>query len=256
MSCRLLSESRHLQDGRKSFYNFKELFKALLFYFNVNSSANHTTLRFMKSIHITIVALLACMSLQAQKVQKNFTFTNLQEALDNAEEVIRLDLSNQTLDFSKVPFEQFKNLEYLSLKDDKLSSFPEAILELENLRILDLSGNDFERLPENFFQLQKIEELYLNNDQKLNVERTVLQLSKLPNLSSLHLEGDRIKKLPSEMVNLKKLKFLYLTNNELEDIPLFLMDLEQLKFLDIQDNAIPKIKIQEYDPKGNIEVKF
>jgi len=75
-------------------------------------------------------------------------FTNLEEALKNPNEVFRLDLSNQLLNNTQLEaLTKFKNLRFLSLKNDHLKEVPKSISELTNLRVLDLSGNDFKFLP-------------------------------------------------------------------------------------------------------------
>ncbi|MFT7230731.1 MAG: Leucine-rich repeat (LRR) protein, partial [Bacteroidia bacterium] len=70
-------------------------------------------------------------------------FTSLSEALENPENVYRLNLSNQNVRFSDTIWSKFTNLKYLSLKNDHLKNIPAEIGNLKNLEVLDLSGNDF-----------------------------------------------------------------------------------------------------------------
>lgn len=91
----------------------------------------------------------------------------------NPDQVIRLDLSNQRIDFSASLFKKFKNLEYLSLRGDHLNEIPLEITELKNLKVLDLSGNDFVTLPESFFKLRNLEELYLNEEVNMDLSQTI-----------------------------------------------------------------------------------
>ena len=54
---------------------------------------------------------------QIDTQKENFKkFTNIKEALLNPENVIYLDLSNQTEGLSNIDFSRFKNLQYLNLK--------------------------------------------------------------------------------------------------------------------------------------------
>ena len=73
--------------------------------------------------------MLCTLSAQNTDSSKVYTFKNLEEALENPDKVKSLDLSNQEIDFNSVSLSKFKNLEYLSLKNDGLSEVPKEILE-------------------------------------------------------------------------------------------------------------------------------
>ena len=94
----------------------------------------------------------------------------MEEALKNPNEVFRLDLSNQLLNNTQLEaLTKFKNLRFLSLKNDHLKEVPKSISELTNLRVLDLSGNDFKFLPTEIKKLKKLEEIYLNNEPNADI---------------------------------------------------------------------------------------
>jgi len=63
--------------------------------------------------------------------QETKTYTSIEEALRNPETVRKLDLSNQKIDFPEGFWSKFKNLEYLSLKNDGLTFLPEGISQLQ-----------------------------------------------------------------------------------------------------------------------------
>ena len=107
-------------------------------------------------------------------IQFNKEFTSLSEALKNPENVYRLNLSNQKLEFSDTIWSKFTNLKYLSLKNDHLENIPAEIGDLKNMEILDLSGNDFKVLPSTFTNLTSLQELFLNDDKNLQLEKTSL----------------------------------------------------------------------------------
>jgi Leucine-rich repeat (LRR) protein len=184
------------------------------------------------------------------------TFTSIEEALKNPNSVIRLDLSDQQIDFSLKSLREFKNMEFLSLKNDHLEQLPMEILELEKLKVLDLSGNDFSELPEDFKRLKNLEELYLNDEKKLNVKQTIDVLSEMPNLKSLHLENDHITEFPENIFKLKKLEYLYLNDNELHEIPQSIEKMNQLKYIDIQRNPIPVSIQNTFNQNGNVLMRF
>ena len=136
---------------------------------------------------------------QIDTQKENFKkFTNIKEALLNPENVIYLDLSNQTETegISNIDFSRFKNLQYLNLKNNHLTKIPEGIYLIKTLKTLDLSGNDFDQLPNEFSKLENLEEVYLNDESKINLPETLQVLSQLPKLKRLHLENDNITALP------------------------------------------------------------
>ena len=118
-----------------------------------------------------LVFLLFTLLFQSVKAQTstdstllNKEFLNIDEALKNPENVFRLNLSNQNIQFSDSIWSKFTNLQYLSLKNDHLEEIPEGIGNLKNLKVLDLSGNDFRVLPSTFSGLINLQELYLNDE--------------------------------------------------------------------------------------------
>ena len=75
----------------------------------------------MKSKSFTLVLLLCAFSIYGQttdSIKAENTFTNLEEALKNQSNVLRLDLSNQFFDKLPASIAKFKNLTYLSLKNN------------------------------------------------------------------------------------------------------------------------------------------
>lgn len=175
---------------------------------------------------------------QTTQIGTQKEFNNLKDALKNPEQVVFLNLSNQTEVVPNSIWEKFINLEYLSLKNDHLQQIPIEITSLKKLRILDLSGNDFQTLPVEFTQLQSLEELYLNDETNMNLPKTIEILSKLPKLKSLHLENDQLEKLPENLKKLEHLESLYLNQNRFMEIPKQIEGLHHLQYLDLNDNQI------------------
>lgn len=94
-------------------------------------------------------------------------FSDLDEAVAQADKVYYLDLSLQKKrEFPEQIF-QFKNLQKLFLSYNYYASIPDRIGELHNLRLLDLSGNYYmNTLPEGLWELQSLERLIIE-DHKL-----------------------------------------------------------------------------------------
>ena len=175
---------------------------------------------------------------------------------NKCQEYVELQIAGEDLDFSLDALKKFKNVEYLSLKDDHLEQLPMELFELRQLKVLDLSGNDFSQLPEEFARLDNLEELYLNNEKRLDLTQTIDVLSRMPNLKSLHLEGDQINEFPENIFKLDQLEKLYLNDNELEQIPQGIEQMNQLKYLDLQSNPIPRSIQNTFVPEGNVLIRF
>lgn len=166
-------------------------------------------------------------------------YTSIEEALKDPQKVIRLNLSNQSLSEFPKGLSKFKNLEYLSLRNDHLTSLSPEISSLKKLKVLDLGGNDFSVLPKGFSKLQNLEELYLDNEKNLDIRQGIEILGKLPKLKILHLDNDGIEKLPPNIKKLSHLETLSLSNNLLRVVPPQMKDLKHLKYLDLNNNHLP-----------------
>jgi Leucine-rich repeat (LRR) protein len=195
----------------------------------------------MKCIVLIIVAFLlgnTQIIAQIENVPNSNKFFNLNDALLTPEKVISLDLSNQNLIWENIKWEVFTNLEYLSLKNDNLTTIPDGIMRLSKLKSLDLSGNYFKTLPKTMKGLSRLEVLFLNDEKEFDLENSINVLSDLPNLKELHLENDNLKTLPKKFDKLKQLESLYLTNNKFIELPKPVMSLKHLQYLDLRKNNI------------------
>lgn len=189
-----------------------------------------------------LVAWLYFGDIEAQNIDNQLLrseYTSIEEALKGPEKVIRLNLSNQPLTEFPKGLSKFKNLEYLSLRNDHLTSLSPEISSLKKLKVLDLGGNDFTVLPKGFTKLQNLEELYLDNDKNLDIRQDIEILSKLPKLKILHLDNDGIEKLPPNIKKLSHLESLTLRNNLLRVVPPQVKYLKSLKYLDLNNNHLP-----------------
>ena len=62
---------------------------------------------------------------------------------------------------------ELKNLEYLYLGNNSLTSIPDSIGELENLSYLDLRYNNLTSIPNSICNLENLKTLYVNNNNKI-----------------------------------------------------------------------------------------
>ena len=207
-------------------------------------------------INVLFLSKNSILAQNADSLQINKEFTELEEAFKAPEQVYRLNLSNKSLKEFPIGLSKFKNLQYLSLRNDHLKSIPVEIASLQKLKVLDLGGNDFDVLPIEFAKLKNLEELYLDDDKKLNLLKDFEILGKLPKLKTLHLENDGIKKIPFNINKLTHLENLYLGNNLLHFVPKQVVGLKSLKYLDLNHNLIsPNLNLNQHQESG-LRIKF
>jgi Leucine-rich repeat (LRR) protein len=101
----------------------------------------------MRNITLTLLILGSATFLQAQTDTTQTLYTSLKEAVESPLSVYKLKVSDLE-DIKRLPeLSKLKNLEYLSLKGDRLTVFPREIVNLKKLKVLDLSENEFTTLP-------------------------------------------------------------------------------------------------------------
>jgi len=165
------------------------------------------------------------------------------------EKLTELDLSG--LDLEELPPEIGKctQLETLllggkfdeekeELLGNKLTEFPDAVLQLTNLKILNLSMNQITAIPEVIGQLSNLRGLYLGDNQITSIPEDVGQLS---NLTQFDLSDNQITSIPEAIGKLLNLKQLDLSANHITQIPKTIGKLSNLTELDLSDNQIRAI---------------
>jgi hypothetical protein len=78
--------------------------------------------------NLVFMPLFAQQAVDSVNVKR--VYTNLKDALSNPDKVYRLDLSNQKLEPAGIKWQKFKNLEYLSLKNDNLKVLPKELFQM------------------------------------------------------------------------------------------------------------------------------
>ncbi|MEG4205613.1 leucine-rich repeat domain-containing protein [Microcoleus sp. Pol7_A1] len=164
------------------------------------------------------------------------------------EKLTQLDLSG--LDLEELPPEIGKctQLETLVLGKfdeeksewvgNKLTEFPDGVLQLTNLKILDLSTNQITAIPEVIGQLSNLTELSLSRNQITSIPEVIGQLS---NLTGLSLSRNQITSIPEELGQLSNLTGLSLSDNQITSIPEALGKLSNLTGLYLWSNQITSI---------------
>lgn len=127
-------------------------------------------------------------------------------------------LSNNVLNYEKLKLRELpigigKNVENLTLAENKFREFPPGLSSFTNLEYLNLSDNKIKSISPDIEQITKLKWLDLSNN--------------------------KIKDLPIELCNLTNLEELNLMNNNLKDLPACLCQMSNLKILNLKNNKLP-----------------
>jgi internalin A len=146
-------------------------------------------------------------------------------------------LGNKLTEFPDVVL-QLTNLKILDLSKNQITVIPEAIGQLFNLTQLDLNSNQITSIPEAIGQLSNLTELDLNNNQISEIPKAIGQLS---NLTQLDLRINQISEIPEAIAQLSNLTQLYFSENQITSIPEAIGQLSNLTELDLMSNQITVI---------------
>ena len=144
----------------------------------------------------------------------------------------------------------------LSLKRNKLDTFPSIILSFSNLRELDLSHNKIKTLPKEIGQLSNLEILNLDKNKITYIPE---EIGKLSNLRELRLSRNKIYDLPESMSNMSNMKRLILWSNGIKTFPQSFGKLNSsIEFIDLRNNPMmlydDQETIKEMLPKPEIKM--
>jgi small GTP-binding protein len=138
------------------------------------------------------------------------------------------------------------------LVGNKLTEFPDAVLQLTNLKILNLSCNQITAIPEVIGQLSNLTQLLLNFTPITAIPEAIGQLS---NLTQLNLHSNLITSIPEDLGQLSNLTQLDLSNNKITSIPKAIGQLSNLTQLDLRSNKITSIP-EDLGQLSNLTVLF
>lgn len=136
------------------------------------------------------------------------TFRSLEKALENPDQVYRLDLSGQ-----------------------KLKEVPEGVYLLKNLNALDLSNNKLKALPERLQELKHMQEFRASKNKLTEVPKA---LCRFIHLKRLDLSRNALTGLPKCVGAFKELVSLDLWDNDLADFPEEMANMQALRFMDLR----------------------
>jgi internalin A len=150
----------------------------------------------------------------------------------------RLNLRNNQLTTLPEAIAQLSNLSGLDLGYNQLTTLPEAIAQLSNLTVLDLSNNQLTTLPEAIAQLSNLSLLDLSDNQLTTLPEAIAQLS---HLTVLYLSNNQLTRLPEAIAQLSHLTVLYLSDNQLTRLPEAIAQLSNLSWLNLSDNQLTRL---------------
>jgi len=133
-------------------------------------------------------------------------------------EVLILD----SLDIKEVPpsIKLFSNLKQISLVHNPNLNLEQAITQISELPIefLNLKNNKLTKLPKNITTLKNLRDFNLSYN-TIEDEKSYSYLGKLPKLYSLWIDHNKLKELPSTIGELSQIRFFYMDHNELKELP-------------------------------------
>jgi Leucine-rich repeat (LRR) protein len=136
-------------------------------------------------------------------------------------------------------------LQYLSVRNNKLSALPREVTGLNKLEFLDLYWNEnLVDLPDGFEKLSNLRSINIGGNPKVNLNKILLVLAKLPKLKTVYLSFDKIQSLPAEIGLLTQIEELIVDNNLLTDLPAQVSSMKHLKRIVLTNNkfsSLPKV---------------
>ncbi|PCJ86729.1 MAG: hypothetical protein COA57_05835 [Flavobacteriales bacterium] len=175
-------------------------------------------------------------TLLSPEVLKNLpVYTDVEDALRDANMVYKLDLSNRGM--ADFPREVFKmpELSVLILNGNLIREIPSEIKKLKKLQVVSLTRNRLNKLPPEFYQLTNLVELNLNYNRIETISSDIGYLSKLRWLKLAH---NRLDSLPEDIGFLPELEELTLNDNRLPEVFEAIYGLSKLRVLPLNNNRI------------------
>lgn len=173
------------------------------------------------SILVVLIGIIGLSTTIAQdklinkrKLKRQITYTSIEEAQANPDEVYKLKLSNQKKLLKEIPVEvfQFKNLQELDVSTNQIKDIPAELFKLTNLQVLNISFNQIGDIPEGISRLKNLRVLLCKGCRLTTLPDGLGQLHEL---EELDLFANHITSFPEEMAGLKNLRRINIFRNRM-----------------------------------------
>lgn len=175
----------------------------------------------MKKAHILFILMIMLLQGNAQQIMLDSItlatyqeYTDLDEALKNPDNVIKL-----------------------SLRKKKFKEFPRQLYAFKNLQYLDISKNSIKELPDSITTFSMLQYLACS---KTGLKALPQDIGKMKNLKFINVNQNEIERLPYSFGDLENLEVADLWSNELEYFPESMSKLKKLKLMDLRNILIPQ----------------
>lgn len=135
-------------------------------------------------------------------------------------------------------------VEWLKLRNTKLSWIPEELKELRSIKKLNLSRNNLSSLHGELMYLNKLKFLLCHHNRIFETDIPV-ELFNLQSLTVLDLSHNNLKVIPENLENCKSLVVLNLSHNQMRSLSKkIFVQLTELSYLNLSDNELKTIPPQ------------
>ncbi|XP_070569699.1 uncharacterized protein [Ptychodera flava] len=145
-----------------------------------------------------------------------------------------VDLSMNKITSIPSQIKELTVIEELSLKDNNLQIFPDAVCQMKSLKILNLESNSFTSVSYNVIQLNQLQEVNLLKSGTPTFPRMICRI---PSLKRLHFGFKdlpfRVTSLPDDVLTTLPLEELYLYNCNFSLFPKVIFKIKTLKVLSL-----------------------
>ncbi|WOL00027.1 plant intracellular Ras-group-related LRR protein 6 [Canna indica] len=186
------------------------------------------------------IAMAARSSLSSKELNlSGLGLTTVPPAVWETEEVVKVDLSRNSIEVLPKELSNCSSLQALILSGNRIREWPGAVLStLPILNCLKMDNNPMAQLSCNDLQaLTTIKVLDLSGNKSSLPES--FSFSSLPQLEELYLRRMQLNEFPTGLVTLQRLQILDLSQNNLVSLPQEIKGLTSLTELDLSDNNIP-----------------
>jgi len=191
-----------------------------------------------------------CPVLKDLQWQDNEIEGDLTAYFENFPELLFLDLANNKIESLPDELGNVKKLERIHLNNNALTALPDDIALLSNLKVLSAAHNQIGYLPSNLGQSHNLLSLDLSHNEITEIPE---EIGNCPDLSEIKLNDNKITSIPETFGNLRDAINVYLHNNEIQGaIPESLITVieENNKFVTLHGNRFVYSDIPQSDNIG------